>query len=120
VEKARLYALKASEVPATPYPGGHCIHRGNLILGHLALDSGDVDEAKRRLLAAAKSGGGPHLSSFGPNMALAKALLVKGEDETVLRYFELCAEFWTSKYLNEWIADVESGRMPDFGPNLIY
>lgn len=103
---------------------GDVVLNGNLVLGTIALDEGRIDEAKRRLLAAGKSTGSPTLDTSGPNMSLAKELLEKGEQEVVLQYFELCRKFWTYHGSNEkldvWIKDVQAGRMPDFGANLLY
>jgi hypothetical protein len=66
------------------------------------------------------SGGGT-LSSFGPNMTLAKELLEKGESATVLQYFELCRKFWTfSNRMDPWIEAIHKGQVPDFGANLNY
>ena len=99
---------------------GDAVHDGHLVLGRLALDEGRMDEAKRHLLEAGKSKGSPVLGSFGPNMSLAKTLLEKGDQETVLRYLELCRKFWSSEKLDEWTKDINAGRIPDFGANLIY
>ena len=73
---------------------GNAIHIGNLVLGRIALGSGDVAEAKRYLLESGKTIGSPQLNSFGPNMTLAKELLERGERQVVLDYFKLCAVFW--------------------------
>ena len=101
---------------------GDMVHDGNLVLGVIALDEGRMDEAKRHLLAAGQSRGSPVLGSFGPNMSLAKGLLEKGEQATVLQYFELCRKFWgyQSKKLDEWTQEVHAGRIPEFGGNLIH
>ncbi|MDB6066883.1 MAG: hypothetical protein JWR26_3091 [Pedosphaera sp.] len=101
---------------------GDAVHDGNLVLGRIAVDEGRIEEAKRRLLAAGKSSGSPMLGGFGPNMGLAKDLLAKGEQETVLQYLELCRKFWSSDNgkLDEWTKDIYAGRMPDFGASLIY
>jgi hypothetical protein len=99
---------------------GNAVHYGNLVLGRVALRKGRVAEAKARLLAAGKTTGSPTLSSFGPNMALAKELLEKGEKEVVLEYFELCAKFWDPPQLKEWTATVEKGEIPEFRGNLVY
>ncbi len=55
-------------------------------------------------------------------MSLAKDLLERGERETVLQYFELCRKFWQMGHdqLDQWTKDVNAGRIPDFGANLIY
>ena len=101
---------------------GNAIHIGNLVLGEIALDSGDISEAKRYLLQAGETPGSPQLNSFGPNMLLARELLEKGERETVLRYFELCGHFWElgPEKLESWSATVKNGSIPKFGANLVY
>jgi len=102
---------------------GNAIHVGNLVLGEIALDAGDLKEAKRYMLQAGDTPGSPQLNSFGPNMLLARELLEKGETEVVLKYFELCQRFWEvhgPERLEQWRADVANGRIPKFGANLIY
>ena len=96
------------------------IHDANSVLGLIALREGNTVSAKEHLLAAGKTPGSPHLDSFGPNMRLAKELLEHGEQETVLDYFRLCGNFWKREELDEWISEVEAGRIPDFGPNMDY
>jgi hypothetical protein len=53
---------------------------------------------------------------------LAQDLLEKGKRETVLQYFELCRKFWKMDYgkLDQWSREVKSGKIPDFGANLVY
>ena len=85
-------------------------------MGRIALADGDLEEARARLIAAGETPGSPQLNSFGPDMALAKALFERGEKQTVLRYLELCLEFWEmgQDELKNWIALIEGGRTPDF------
>jgi tetratricopeptide (TPR) repeat protein len=101
---------------------GNAIHHGNLILGRVALRKGEVDRASDFLLKAGRTPGSPQLNSFGPNMALAKELLEKQQQKAVLEYFELCRKFWGmhADSLDRWKTDVEAGRTPDFGGNLVY
>jgi hypothetical protein len=124
-EKAKEYAetlLKQAETFKDDWNYGNAIHVANIVLGHLALEAGDMAEAKRFLLEAGKTPGSPQLNSFGPNMRLAKALLERGEKETVIEYFDLCDKFWERRFsrLAEWKAAVEKGEMPKFGANLLY
>jgi hypothetical protein len=93
-----------------------------LILGRLALRSGDLKEAGEYLIEAGKTTGSPQLNSFGPNMTLAKELLEKGERDVVIEYFQLCAKFWRMHRgrLAEWESIVKGGGIPDFGANLRY
>lgn len=101
---------------------GNAIADYNIVLGRLALKSGNVATARKRLLAAGRSPGSPTLDTFGPNMALAKELLTKGGRIVVLAYFELCRRFWKDDdgKLDKWKKDVAHGRAPDFGANLDY
>lgn len=94
------------------------VHYGNLILGHVCLRGGDEQGAERHLLAAGDTTGSASLNSFGPNMSLARALLLRQRTEAVLDYFQKCARFWGE--LPKWTADVRAGEMPDFGDNLDY
>jgi tetratricopeptide (TPR) repeat protein len=93
---------------------GDELHHGNIMLGRLALHVGDVAQAKAYLLKAGEVPTSAVLSSFGPNMELAKELLDIGEEQTVLKYFDLCAKFWKSNQLTEWRSEVEQGFIPDF------
>ena len=105
---------------------GNAIQSYNIVFGRLALKSGDVETAKKYLLAAGHSPGSPQMDSGGPNMSLAKALLAKGEKAVVLDYIELCRRFWECDghchdnpgQLNRWKADIKANRVPDFGLNL--
>jgi murein L,D-transpeptidase YcbB/YkuD len=124
-DKAKDYAealLKQAETMHGDWNYGNAVHIANLVLGELALASGDVKEAKRRLLAAGDTPGSPQLDSFGPNMRLAKALLDKKEPEAVIEYFNLCAKFWKPDFskLDQWKAVIEKNEMPEFGANLRY
>ena len=101
---------------------GNALQDGNLVLGRIAASEGRIEEAKQYLLKAGGSPGSPQMDSFGPNMSLAKDLLVKGERETVLQYFELCRKFWKMDYgkLDEWSEEAKAGKIPNFGANLVY
>ena len=50
-------------------------HDGNTLLGLLALKEGDIEAANQYLIQSGTTKGSPVLSSFGPSMALANALL---------------------------------------------
>lgn len=114
--------LKKAESFRENWNYGNAFHIGNLVLGQIAFDSGDLDEAKRFLLEAGKTPGSPQLNTFGPNMLLAKELLANQEYEAVLKYFELCAKFWDDRQgsLEQWKNAVLKKEMPDFGANLVY
>ena len=128
VEVAKNYATElltaavSEDLPEFFRNDGDALHHGNLILGVIALQSGDMNQAKHRLIASACISGSAVLGSFGPNMSLAKALLERGEREVVLEYFGLCAEFWEhgSSSLSEWTRQVLSGKIPAFGANMHY
>lgn len=101
---------------------GGAVYTGQTVLGTIDLDEGRMEQAKRHLLAAGKTKGSPALCSFGPGMSLAKELLEKGDPETVLEYLDLCRKFWRSDggKLDEWTKEINAGRIPEFGGNLLY
>lgn len=101
---------------------GNAIHDANLVLGRIAVREGNIEMAKKHLIAAGKSPGSPQMNSFGPNMTLAKDLLEKGERDAVVEYFMLCRRFWKlhEEKLDQWMHEVMDGKTPDFGANLLY
>lgn len=101
---------------------GDALHQGNIVLGRIALQQGDVVSAKERLLIAGTSKGSPVLNSFGPNMALAKDLVTRGERTVVLQYLMECKQFWKfdKGRIDKWSAEIQGGVVPDFGANLVY
>ncbi|MCY2975868.1 MAG: hypothetical protein NTW52_14530 [Planctomycetota bacterium] len=114
--------LKAAEKQPKDWNYGNAIQDGNQVLGRIALAAGNVDEAKKRLLASADSKGSPQMNSFGPNMQLALDLLKVNEKQVVLDYFDRCGSFWEmgTDQLAKWKEMVEKGEVPDFGGNLVY
>lgn len=123
MKKARAYATELlNKAIQNNWNYGNAVHHGNLILGRLALKSGDLEKAKEHLIEAGKTPGSPQLNSFGPNMTLAKELLEKGEREIVIEYFQLCAKFWKMRRdrLEKWTSIVKEGGIPDFRANLYY
>ena len=96
---------------------GQVQHIYYIISGQVALEKGDIEKAKESLLLAGNVQSSPVLKSFGPNLVLAKKLLEKGERETVIQYFDLCANFWSMDdgRLAKWKESVKKGEMPNFG-----
>jgi tetratricopeptide (TPR) repeat protein len=124
-EKAQQYAselLQSAPKFKNDWNYGNALHEGNIVLGRIAVQRGDIAGAKEHLLAAGETPGSPQLNSFGPNMTLAKELLEKGERETVLTYLQSCAKFWKmgADKLQAWSATIKGGGTPDFGANLYY
>ena len=100
---------------------GNAFHQGHIILGHVALETGDLAEAKAQLLLAAGTPGSPQLATCGPDTALARELLFRGEGAAVLEYFRLCRRFWTHERerLDEWSLAVRRHKMPDFAGRIV-
>ena len=123
--KARSYAEQLlTEVGSdrSQWNYGDAVHKGNLILGRIAVREGRLAEAVTFLRASGDTPGSGVLNSFGPNMSLAKDLLERGEVEAVLNYFESCRLFWKmgGTRLDAWSKDVQAGHIPNFGANLRY
>ena len=100
---------------------GNAVQDAHLVLGRIAVREKRISDAKRHLYASGKSGGSPQLNTFGPNMSLAKDLLEKGERQAVLDHFERCRIFWKMDQgeLDKWSREVQEGKTPDFGVNLV-
>jgi hypothetical protein len=123
--KAKTYSLdllKQAAALKEDWNYGNAIHVAHLVLGRIALVSGDLNTAKQQLLEAGRTPGSPQLDTFGPNMRLAMELLEKGEHDVVIQYFELCSRFWKNHRgrLEQWKSAVQKGEIPDFRANLLY
>jgi tetratricopeptide (TPR) repeat protein len=123
--RAAEYSEEALDLAAQPEYSSDkadALHYSNIVLGRIDLRQGDSRDASAHLLKAAAITGNPHLDTFGPNMILAKELLDKGNQQSVLAYFDLCSKFWKDDdgKLAAWRAAVLSGKSPDFGANLRY
>lgn len=118
-DKAQLYALQTLQTPSAAYDS---IHIGNIVLGLVALSrDSDVAASKQYLLLAAKTKGSLTLDRWGPNLALAKALIDRGEREAVLEYFQSCQTFVTKNpKLNDWIAMLKGGGTPDLSHEYLW
>ena len=98
---------------------GNAAHDANLTLGRIAVREGRLDDAKRHLLESVRAPSARQMD-YGPNMSLAKDLLEKGERQAVLDYFARCRKFWNYGRLDDWSQQVQEGKIPDFGANLVY
>jgi len=96
---------------------GSAVHRANTILGRVALRSDDIVNAKRHLIDSSRAQTAHHISTWGPRMILAKELLDENERDTVVEYLQNCLLLWPrgENLLHYWIADIKSGRKPNFG-----
>ena len=113
-EAARVLA----EAPdfETTFIFGNGIHRGHIVLGRVALATGDLASAREHLIAAGATRGSPQLNSFGPDFVLAAALLAAGERDAVVAYLEVCKRFWKDEQtaLERWQNRIERGETPSF------
>lgn len=117
-----LQLLQLAEANPRDWNYGNALHKGHLMLGRIAFARDDFVTAESELIASARIPGSPQLNSFGPNMQLALDLLKAGRREAVFEYFALCARFWEmgQSQLRSWTRDIEQGRLPAFGGNLLY
>jgi len=124
-DKAGQYASEALSlvIPRRADPFGtsaEAIHDANTVAGLIAVRGGDVRRARAFLLASAVTTGNNMLRMRGLDLTLADELLKLGEREIVIQFLEQCRQFWRvgSGRLDEWVAEIRSGKVPDFGPNL--
>ena len=122
VGKARQFATTALAQVGSRNDNttGQTIHDSHVVLGRVALRTGNVAEAKAQLQQAGHVTGGGSLTSFGPNVSLAKELLERGERDAVVQYLEACEAFWPNRMLTQWIQTITRGGTPNFGANLTY
>lgn len=104
---------------------GNAIHHGNIVLGRVSLVMGDYNKAKEYMMASAKTPGSPQLKTFGPNMTLAREILIaKGEKAPVIAYIDSTLVFWKAphakKRVAEWKKSIAKGKLPAFKANLKY
>ncbi|HTE20327.1 MAG TPA: tetratricopeptide repeat protein [Armatimonadota bacterium] len=113
-EKARRYATRLVKMAERHPERGNAHHHGHIVLGRLALRSGQVQRAMEHLLAAGQTSGSPQLNSFGPQMNLAYELLEAGERDCVLQYLTLCSAFWRigRRTLDRWTGEIRMGQTP--------
>jgi hypothetical protein len=89
------------------------VHSARIILGQVALQTGDLEAAQRHLLAAAEvSGRDPVLRTYGPDLQLAEELLERGLPETVVQYLTSWRKRWRvgRELLDWWIEQIREGR----------
>ncbi len=121
LEEARSLGQQAfAQLSADGCDRSDSVHALHHLLGRVDLKSDDVAAAKEHLSASAHVERTPILSSFGPSMALAHALLVLGERDAVLKYLDACRLFWQpgTSLLDGWSRQVREGEIPDFGFHL--
>ncbi len=101
-----------------PFIYGDTVYMRHTYNGLIALDNGQIELAKRELLKAGYSPKSAMLTSFGPNMLLAKRLLEVGEKQTVLKFLKYCKKFWLFPFRllfgRKWVKSIQDGKVPEF------
>lgn len=111
-----LMLLRRAESEQDRVWGSQSQHVACTVLGRVALAKGRLDEAKDWLQRSAAVVPSPRLVSYGPDLALAKLLLLEGEDRAVVSFLEACGAFWSSAdgRLDRWIDAISRGEVPDW------
>jgi hypothetical protein len=94
-------------------------HASHVLAGRCAMAAGDVSAAIDELKRAARY---PCSPGFGPSLRLAQQLLEHNAYESVIEYLKECSKSWElgRNRIEEWIQEIQDGKVPDFGPNLEY
>lgn len=116
-EQAARYADALLDVTSMCMDNPHrldWLHKAHIVRGHVAIEAGDVEAAKRELEQAAAQGSeqAPVLSTFGPDFSLAQRLLAIGEIDAVRAYLDRCATFWDPTRIARWKNALERGERP--------
>ena len=99
--------LKAKPEPTAAYAA-------HTALGLLARRKNDVATAKGELRLAGKLGDEVSLTSHGFDLALAKALLERGERAAVADFLKVTFPAWNDVRKPRWRKDVLEGKTPDW------
>jgi hypothetical protein len=119
--KATSYANEALTDAAQAGPDQATqIYYGNEVLGLIAANQGNMSMAKYYLTQSIHIKAGSSIAKFGPNMALASALVAKGEQTAVLDFLELAKPVWQTglNSILQWQGAIRAGAAPDFGIHL--
>lgn len=76
---------------------GNAIHNGHIVLGLVALKRGEMVLAKHHLMESTKTSGSPQLGEYGTDFELARELLKKKKQQTVVEYLKACRSIWKSR-----------------------
>jgi hypothetical protein len=123
--KAEKFAREILAIPDLASKSGDGVYTGNLVLGMLANDRGNIEEAKRHLIEASKTPGSWSLNRVpGPNWWLAIALLERGEREVVCEFLDNVKVFteWPPAptpppmdgLLERWKKNICAGEVPTY------
>ncbi|MDF1754713.1 MAG: hypothetical protein P1U89_18150 [Verrucomicrobiales bacterium] len=100
LKKAAKYAkqlLKGAESRQEDWNYWNAIHWGNIILGRVSFQKGEVSKAAQHLVTSVKeSKGSPQLNSFGPDIDLLQELIDLKQFDAGLAYLAECRKFWSS------------------------
>lgn len=116
-KRAASYLVKAHALD----PGAPELHDINTVAGLIALNSGNVTEAKERLLESVRvcdknefAWLACNIRAF--NLLLAEKLLERGEDAAVIQYLSRCQAIWEyeTKRIALWIEAIRNGKEPAF------
>lgn len=93
------------------------VHHAHQVLGLAALRLGQTEDAVIHLLASSEICESIEVSTTGPRMGLALALVIHGATESVILYLDRCAAFWERgrPLLSRWKGMIRAKEIPDFG-----
>lgn len=94
------------------------LHAAYTYLGLASLDLGDLETARKHLIASINVPNNKAIKSFGPNMLLARELLSLGHFDIVLQYLELAKSKWLWPlrlwFSRGWKNKIKEGIIPNF------
>jgi hypothetical protein len=116
-ERAGVYAANAHNLA----PGAPELHDLHTVAGVVALNLGNVAEAKRCLSESVRVCEKNEVAWLACSirafsLLLAEKLLEHGEDAVVINYFSRCQYVWEheASRITSWIDAIRAGQKPDF------
>ena len=96
----------------------NAVYAGNEVLGRIAARHNHWNLAANYLIKAGAVKGEPNAIEVGPNMRLARTLLIHGNRSVVIKFLNECKASWridgAKEGLNEWIQEIREGHIPSF------
>ncbi len=118
------YLLATAPKGSTARVVSNAVYVGNEVLGRVAVKTNQWRKAATYLRRSGNVKGEPWSRDVGPDMRLARSLIIHGCRTDVIRFLSHCKTFWkiqgAAETLTGWQHTVAMGSIPGFGSPLSF